>query len=289
MAVADLIREQYPSLSFLINDPEVGPLLREAVDPNKGFSPQTFQAKLYQTKWWRRSSSTGREWLIKSKTDPGTANLERRAYHAALSAAAIRFGTPLTGAQLHWLTEMGLGQGIAVDDPRMLAELRKLSKPGGGRGDVGAVAKEIRSLAEKAWYVRPSAKSIYSVAGRIVTGLDSLESANARFAAEAARRFPHLASRIQGGETLADITSGYRQVIAEELELDSPDAVDPMRGEWRKLLGTRDEKTGQMRLMTEAEVIAQARNRPQWWQTSHGRQTDAATTAGILKVFGRRA
>jgi hypothetical protein len=88
---------------------------------------------------------------------------------------------------------------------------------------------------------------------------------------------------------LADITSGYRQVIAEELELDSPDAVDPMRGEWRKLLGTRDEKTGQMRLMTEAEVVAQARNRPQWWQTSHGRQTDAATTAGILKVFGRRA
>lgn len=288
MSVLDQVMENYPSLAFLLQDPEIGPLLTEAVDPNKGFSPQTFQAKLYQTNWWRNTSATGRDWLIKVNTDPATAKQERGAYSAQLSAAAIRLGTHLSGAQLKWLTEMGLGQGIAVDDPRMLAELRKLMKPGGGKGDIGVAAQQVRALAESTWYVRPSSKSIYDVAGRIATGLDTLESANARFAAEAARRFPHLGSRIQGGETLADITSGYRQVIAEELELGSPDAVDPMRGEWRDLLGVRDDKTGDMRMLTEAEVISRARNRTEWWQTSHGRQTDAQATSSILRMFGKR-
>jgi hypothetical protein len=288
MGVLEDIMERYPSLAFLLGDPEIGPLLTAAVDPNQGFSPQTFQAKLYQTNWWRNTSSVGREWLIKSNTDPASANQERAAYRAALSTKAIRLGTHLSGAQLNWLTEVGLGQGIAIDDPRMLGELRKLMKPGGGKGDIGVAAQQVRALAEKTWYVRPSANSIYDTAGRIATGLDTIESANARFAAEAARRFPHLGSRIQGGETLADITAGYRQTIAEELELGSPEAVDPMRGEWRDLLGVRDDKTGDMRLMTEAEVIRRVRNRAEWWQTSHGRQTDAQATSSILRMFGKR-
>lgn len=288
MSVLDQVMEKYPSLAFLLNDPEIGPLLTEAVDPNKGFSPQTFQAKLYQTNWWRNTSATGREWLIKVNTDPASAKQDRDTYKAALSAKAIRLGTHLSGAQLAWLTEMGLGQGIGVDDPRMLGELRKLMRPGGGKGDIGVAAQQVRALAEKTWYVRPSANSIYNVAGRIATGLDTLESANARFAAEAARRFPHLGSRIQGGETLADITAGYRQTIAEELELGSPEAVDPMRGEWRDLLGVRDDKTGDMRMMTEAELIQRVRNRAEWWKTSHGRQTDAQATSSILRMFGKR-
>ena len=289
MGVLENIREQYPTLSFLVNDPEIGPLLRDAVDPNKGFSPQTFQAKLYQTGWWKRQSSSEREWLIKSKTDPGTAKRERTAYRGALSTAANRYGAQLTNAQETWLTELGLARGLAPDDPSMLAQFRQIvaQKPSaGGPGARRTGARAVQQMARGDYGIRMSKGTAATWGDRLARGLTTMDDVRVTLADKATQMYPQFATGLRQGQTIRDMTDGYREIIASELELD-PERIDFTEGRWSKVLNWRGSKG--LRAPTAQEVQKLARMDTRWWSTSHGRQTDAEMTSGVLQMFGKRA
>jgi len=292
MGVAEDVLEKYPSLYFLMSHPEIGPLLTQAVNPQTGFSPQTFQAKLYQTNWWKSQSETQRNWLIKSNTDPGSANQERSSYRISLGTAANAYGTSLNAAQLKFLSEAGLAHGWAPDGPEMLDAIRKLGqgKPSMGKGAKGVAATEIRALANGQWYQNPSMNDVTRMAEAVAVGRDSLESINARLALSARTRYPHLADQIKAGQTLAQITAPLREVVANELER-TPESIQ-IAGHpvWRQLLvGIQDPASKKMRPMTESEAMRLARRQPDWWKTSNGRQSDAGMARTLLTAFGRRA
>lgn len=290
MAIADLIREQYPSLAFLINNPEIGPLLREAVDPNKGFSPQTFQAKLYQTKWWRSQSATGREWLIKAKTDPGTAKLERSEYSAALMQAASRYGIVLNKDQLVYLTELGLGRGTAPDSPWMLRQFSQLLASGAAKAGPGmrqTAAQTVKQMAKGDYFYRMSSKNAQIWGDRIAQGKATLDDVRAEIADRTLEMYPQFATGLRQGRTMAEMTDGHRQIIADELELD-PDIIDLSEGRWSAILGRRDSK-GNLRPMTAFETLQLARQDPRFWRTGKGKQMDSEWSKTILAMFGKRA
>lgn len=289
--VAQRIAEKYPFLAFLANDREMGPLLAKAVDVNQPYSGERFQADMMKTQWWRRQSDSMRQWASLVNANPGEANQRRAILRQGIFERAFRFGTQLNSNQVRWFTELALQKGITdPNDPVIMNWIRSL--PGSGKigGDVGAAKQQYQALARGQWYVRPDDRTTSIHARRIAGGLDTLESANSRFAKQAMTRYPWLKDRIAAGETLADITQNHRQIVAEELEFDSPEAVDVrVNPEWRQLLGIRDKKSGKMRQMTDTEVIALARNRNAWWQTSRGRQTDATLASQMLQLFGQRA
>lgn len=118
-----------------------------------------------------------------------------------------------------------------------------------------------------------------------------MEDWNAHLAAEAVHRFPHMAPQIKAGSTVADVVGPFVGLVAQELEEDPGyiwskiKANDPA---FRKLLGLRDPKSGQMRLPTESDAIRIARSRSTWWDTSNGRQMDAEAARGILQIMGVR-
>jgi len=290
MGVLENIREKYPTLAFLVNDPEIGPLLRDAVDPNKGFSPQTFQAKLYQTGWWKNQSNAQREWLIKTKTDPRTAINERSQYNAALMQAASQYGVQLNGAQLKWLTEKGLSQGYAPDSPLMLREFSSLVASGGAKAGPGARstgAQAVRQMARGDYFYHMSSKNAQIWGDRIAQGKATMDDVRAEVASRAQHMYPQFATGLAQGHTMAEMTDGHKQIIADELEID-PDRIDLSQGRWSAVLSRRD-KNGKIRPMTAFETLQLARQDPRFWRTANGKQTDASMAKAVLGMFGKRA
>lgn len=293
---AERIAEQFPFLAFLARHPEIGPLLSKAVDVNQPYSAERFRAEVMKTKWWRNQSETQREWQILKNTQPGTAKWESEKVRSSLSQAAMAFGRPLDKNQLRWFTEHMMSLGITdPNHPMVLGWINSLPVAAHtlpkrwGVGKTGEAAHAVTNITRGQWYAKNSDALTYQTAQNIAQGTDSLEALNARKAVEAARRYPHFAQRIQAGETLADITANARSIIAEELELGSPEAVNVFAAEWRGLLGVKDPATKKTRQMTDSEVVHLARNRPQWWKTMNGRQADAQAATAMLETFGQRA
>jgi hypothetical protein len=293
-SVAETVMAQYPSLAWLLNDPEVGPLLTQAVDPNIGFSAQTFQAKLMETTWWKTRSAAGRQFEVQSNTDPASAIQSVDAYTANLQALSNNLGVGLTNDEKLMLAHWGLLTGNAPDSAIMRQKLIDLSESDnpaiiGGTGQMGVLAQDIGSLFRGQWFYDSTMQGYLDLTKAVAAGYDSLESINARLKVQATQRFPHLADRINAGETLAQIAAPFQQLVANELELPGPGAVSMAAGsEWQELWNYRDPDTGELRAMTESEALAKIRDRAAWWQTSKGQQLDSTATTNMLNIFGAR-
>lgn len=293
MSVLDEIREQYPTLAFLVNDPEVGPLLRDAVDPNKGFSPQTFQAKLYQTKWFRTRSTTQREMSILARTDPGEYKRRLQQQISDVRSQAQLFGLNLTPSELRYMATTNLSKGIAADSAEFRSSLRnwlKTKKSGSktfGQGSVLAAKQQVKGLAREQFYVPMSEKEAHNWGVALALGTRNEEGLKLLLNQRAQQLYPHLRELLRSGSTMEDIFSGHRALIAEELEL-SPEMVD-FRKDWSKVLQQVDPQSGKPRPMTLHETQTLARQDQRWWRTSKGREADAGMANFMLKTFGKRA
>jgi len=289
----ELVQQQFPHLAWLINDPEIGPILLQAVDPNTGFDGPTFEAKIQATNWFRSRSRQSREREIQAATDPTTYWAEADAYADQLREIAAALGRPLSDPESLWLTTVGLNQGVAADSASMREQLRVLINPAQvmqGVGTAGAAKNEIENLVRGQWFAPLDLGWLAQAGISVATkGGETLESINARLASQAYHWYPHLRKQITEGQTMADIFQPYRAIIAEELELGGAENVSMNDTEWSKLAQWRDPKTGEMRLPTMSEVQLLARDRKEWWQTQKGRQLDAASAKSMLGIFGARA
>lgn len=287
-ALMDRIRQDYPMFWYLLSNPEIGPLLRDAVDPNKGFSQNTFFAKVQNTKWWKSQSEAQRTWQAQVHTDPGEARDRRLAMRAAVQQRAAEFGTSLSSKEINFLAENLLQHGQDPNGPELTAALGQLwSGKDSGKGMVAAARTQINQLERD--YMTPIRQKgradILSI--RVAQGRDSVEAIQQRMIRQAMALYPHLAGRIKGGETVRQIAAPLQSIVAEELELAGPDAVSLNNPRWKRLLGITDPKSKTTRLPTATEAMRMARAEPQWWKTSHGRESDARMARTLLESFGK--
>lgn len=292
--LAERIANEYPLLAFLANDPEIGPLLREASDPYTGFSANTFRYKVAQTNWWRSRSAAQRQWSVLVNTDPGEANRQRAAYAANLRTTAGRLGVGLDNSQVKFAAEWALMRGIPPDSPELMHSLIQHGRKAGaiGPGAYKTGARDIAEIAEGQWLRGVSAKEQRDWGYWLAMGQKTVEDWNAHLAGEAIHRFPHMADQIRSGSTVADVVGPFVQLVAQELEED-PGYIwskvkhhDPA---FQPLLGVRDPVSKKMRLPTQSDAIRVARSRSTWWKTSNGRQMDAQMSKALLGMFGKVA
>jgi hypothetical protein len=292
-SVLERVLAQYPSLAPLLGHPEIGPLLVQAVDPNVGFSQQTFESRLHETTWWRTTAEPARQLELQMATDPASAQASIDAYRADIRRRATSLGVALDENQVTWVTAFGMRSGYAPDSTAMQDYLSSLIDYGNvlkGIGAAGAAKDQVLGLVEGQWLRTIQDPNWLAKAGvDVATGKESLESINAQLASQAWQMYPHLRQMIDEGQTMADIFNPYRQIIASELEYGSLDQVDMNNPEWSKLIQWVDPSTREVRLPTASEVMTFARDRDQWWQTSKGRQTDAGMARTLLEAFGKVA
>lgn len=283
MALADEVMKRYPTLSFLLRDPEVGRLLLDAVDPNKGFDASTFQAKLYQTRWWRTRSESMRQWEITAATDPGTANQRRYSYVQAVRQAAIRYGVKISDAEARWISEIGLQRGWNPAGMEIMTELAKMRLKDPRRaqaGDVDVAARQVQALAQREFLYPMSWSTAVKAGDQIARGISTVEATEAWLREKAAKYYPWAKEQLNQGFTINDLLDPARQTIAEELELD-PDQINFRTGPYAAVINNKGIKPVD-------EVRKLVRQDRRWWKTSHGRQTDAQYAAGFLELMGKR-
>lgn len=290
MSPEELIRTQYPYLAFLLNDPEIGPLLLQAVDPNTGFDAATFQAKLYATNWWKTHSDAARQWLVLQATDPATAQAKRDELEAQMRDMAGQFGVPLSDDQYRFLVELALQNGQSINSEAIRDGILSLAQfseemPTGGLGSIGSLEMQIKDLANKKYLVGVSDQDAFTWATQILSGQKTLEGITADLAHVAAQRFPSLAQQIAAGSTPGDIIAPVVNLVAQQLEI-SPDKIDLMNDpRWSKILSVADPATG-LRPMTYSEALSFARSQPEWANTLNGKAAGADLTSTIVQTFG---
>ncbi|RMH74600.1 MAG: hypothetical protein D6683_12525 [Actinomyces sp.] len=76
-----VVQERFPSWAWALDDPELGPLLREAASSEE-WSPAVFESQLKATRWWNDRTAAQREWDIFVNT-AGEAEVQDRIAKAA--------------------------------------------------------------------------------------------------------------------------------------------------------------------------------------------------------------
>lgn len=284
----DQLREMFPQLLFLVNDPEVGKLLNDAVDPNKGYSANQFEARLQSTRWFRTQSNTQREWLLLRNNNPAQANQQRTQFRRSLDALAARLGVRLTTNERNLFSEVYLQRGISPDDPLVAQDLGHFAGTRGAykNGEITTTAREVNRQFKSQW-IDVGMKYNVDSGSHVVTGKKSMETIKEEARAKAAQKYWWLKPQLDKGMTMDEIFEPIRQTIAEELEI-APESINMRDKRWSKLVHVADSKLGEHRMGTLYEAQTLARQQPQWWQTKGGRATDAGLQEQVRNIFGIR-
>lgn len=292
MGVLEDIKENYPTLAFLVNDPEVGPLLRDAVNPDKGFSPQQFQSRLYQTKWFRSRSTAQRTHDIQAKVDPGEFKKNLTSNMTQVRSMATQLGLKLSPAEIRFIATTNMRNGVAIGSDEFNYNLMRFAKSSSankfGQGAIKGAAFEVNNVARSQFYLPMTQAESYRWGVEMAMGTKDEKALRAYLSERAASLYPHLKDQLAGGASMEDIFSGHRSIIAQELEL-SPETVDFTKGRWKKVLYQVDPATQKPRPMTLHEAQTYARQDNRWWKTQGGKEQDAGMANFMLKTFGKRA
>jgi hypothetical protein len=298
-SLIDRVKREYPSAAYLLNHPEVGPLLLKAVAGE--YDQQTFQQKLYATKYWKSTADAQRKWDAFASLDPASAKAQVTQMRARLKDLSGSLGRSLTAQGQHWVSVQALRNGW--DDTQVTDAVLSTIKWGdygqgsgaaSGKqtkaigGDMGATIQQLRALNAQ-YMVQGSDRGDFDRALRVLGGEQTMEGIESMLAEQAKQRWTHLSDSIEAGVTPAQYFEQHRAVIAEQLEI-NPDQVDLMRDPaWRQVISHNDEQSGQIRPMTLSEATTLAR-KDERWKATKGAQAEASSFAeNLARMFGEVA
>lgn len=225
---------------WLINDPEVGPLIRSAENPNGGMTQDEFTAALQKTNWFRDHASGVRTWLELQNTDPATARAELAQQQVSVQSKATELGITLDPATLNALatqaqefgwTDQQITMGIFGADN----VTKQLAGAGGG---FGASVVNARQLAAT-YGLTLSDATADNYAKQQAEGLIDTNTLSGTFAKQAQALFPSVADQIGQGHTVSDLLSPYMQAAAQQLGSD-PSQMETTDPKWLAPLQARD-------------------------------------------------
>jgi len=291
-STAQLIAQQYPFFSFLLNDPEVGGLLSRAVNPSEPYSQLRFQSELMNTNWFRSRSAAQREWEILVNTDPGEAKGRRDLYWLGLYDLTQKLGVPLQDPESAFMIEWNLQRGIPVDSPEFRIGMRNwLMSQSPSRlaaGSVYGAMHEVGTRARGEYFFQMPTWNIYEDAVDLAMGYKDANQLESEFRAQATSMYPWLEAPLAQGKTVREIFSPHLQTVAEEWEID-PSQIDVFSPTVQSIVGHRDPETGLMRGASLYESKVLARRDDRFWDTSRGHQLESGMVNNLLTTFGQRA
>ena len=298
MAEADLeaqVRQRYPAFVYLLDEPELRQLLLDAIDPNKGFSPEEFQARFEATNWYRTHGDSQRQWEALLNADPETARRQVQQRWAEIRDTAGELGVQFDAEGFQYLADLSIRYGFTQAEirDRLIAAGTSETPPdpagqgtGTTPGDLGAVYNEIRRLANSEYLVGIANEDAWRWARRIAGGELTLEGVKVALGDVARGRFSHLKDQIDQGIAPGTYFAPYKQLIAQELEV-SAEAVNLLDPKWYDVLSKAD--GNQVRAMTMAEAQQHVRKQPEWERTSRARGMSAQLGNELLRTFGALA
>lgn len=281
--VAQQIREQFPAFAWLLDDPGVGPLLTQLGAGT--IDQQTFQSRLYQTDWWKRTGETVRRWDTLVATDPATATERRFARIAAVRDLSAQMGVP--GINLLQFSENSLRFGWS--DAQLRDEIAKKAKfsgkiTGGPQNALQTVNAMAADFGVPVTWDRKVGWSRRLLAGDLTE--DALRGELSARAQETYAENAALVAALKRGQSVRDYAEPYLAIAAEELEID-PGQINLRKPQWSEMLLHTD-KEGKQRGMTLSEWTRHIRENGVygWDRTAKARDMAAQDAIRIQELMG---
>lgn len=284
MADEDIVKK-YPYLSFLLDDPDVGPLLREA--DAHGMDADVFQSRLMQTPWWKRTSDTARSYYALKTGDPATYERRRNELKAQVQeiGGALGYGSDvLDEGYLNHFADKALEFGLSAR--QIQAMIADEITPLIGASEKGNPLRDIRNIQQQYSYAIDNAGLMYW-SKEIAAGRQTVENFENMVRQQMKDLFPNLKGQFDSGMTFKQIIDPYRQILSKEFDGRSMEDFDFMGdAKWRHVIDYVDEKTGVHRTMSMQELQKYARAQPEWRNTKNAKDQVAQLGEQLLQSFG---
>lgn len=288
------------ALATLNSSPDLKKLFNRAV--SKQYTPERFIAELRSTKWFRSKSEAQRKFIVLRTSDPAQYISQVKQVMASLAdqySGATGQVLPFTPPKLvkgklvggtgflysAALTSLSLGYNDAQIKDQLFKSIKWDQKIAEGSlgGTTSGLLQQMRQQASQLG-INPTDHWYGSQLGKIALGNDTAEGATQRLKELAKQRYTAFADRIEAGESMSDISEGYRQSMSRILEVNPGqlDVFDP------KIQGalTKRNTDGHDAPLSINDFEDSLRKDDRWQYTQNAKETLMSTGQNVLKSFG---
>lgn len=281
------VREMYPALGALINQPGVQQVLLDAA--NNEWPPEKLQAQLENTTYWKTTTKQQRAWDIAVATDPATA--QRQFFLGAKRVQDMRskLGVSISEEDYTRIASDAVRNGWS-DEVTRTALLGAHASRGYQQvagGDFGGTVTQLRSLA-KDYGVTLSDETLYKHATRLLDGsMDEVGAADymrnqakSRYA-----RNEQLVAALDTGLTVRQFADPFVQTAAKELAI-SPETIDLGQAKWSRFMEEGSVPGQQGMTLDQWRQTIRSDQQYGWDKTQAARDEASQLTAQLARKFG---
>ncbi len=285
----DEIKRNYPQFAYLVDDPEVGKILRDANARAKTTNPMPqseFEAAIMATNWWRTTSSSARQYYNQQFADPASFNNKIRDYADQVRMIGNAAGfdeSILTPDYINYFANKAYREGLTPTQIRLL--LAQEIVPLAGTTEKSPYLHQMREL-QQAYQISLDEPTRRYWIEALSSGKQTIENFRGAIMAQAKALFPNLTGQFEQGFTFKQIIEPYRKQISALLEID-PETIDFIGNpKWRNVVDYVDPKDGTHRTMSNQELSKYVKSQSEYWQTRNGKDAAGEMVEGILTDFG---
>lgn len=278
----EIIR-RYGDAAYLLDLPEIRPLLAKSIRTSPPWSAAELQAEISKTQWWKTTAAATRVWDDEMSRDPAQAMWRWNQRTVVIANMANQLGLNFNEGDAQWLAGRVLREGWS--DEQLNRWFGKLVRERGqvSAGSITQTQAELKNMASK-YMTSMSDKDALDFASRIYEGSLSTDGVQSMLRDQAKNRFSWLSSQIDAGLTPMDLFSSTRNAVADMLEI-NPEQIDLNDQRWSALTSPVMQD-GQTRSMTYYEAQQWARSRPEWRLTNNANREASDLTMNLMKVMG---
>lgn len=290
---ADYAAAHYGYLAAFLNDPEIGPIIKQAAaehwDEDTPNNPVKLQAALSATNWWKTTSATARQYDAQKITDPATVEQALQAQTKVIKALAVADGIHVSDQDAQDIAETSLRYGWSSQQltEAVGAEFHYTA----GQTYQGDAATAIQTIKQAySDYLLPvSDGTINDLATNILKGDLDPASVKAQAAQQAKGMFKAFANDIDAGMTMRQIADPYVQTAAQLLDL-NPAAIDLTKPMWQTALTGGRDQGGAPAPMSLSQWQTTLRTDPTYGfdHSATGIQAAAQIGSTIMSTFGSK-
>lgn len=302
----DRVLAEFPFMAAFLDVPELAALIERGV--KELWSPQTFQAQVQGTAWWRDTNQRQQTWLTKSPAQR-EAEIEEAAsyavaqwqqiYGSAWLAKHPEFADPKGGEARRYGEMMASGQWTrqyfdvltrthAIADPEADEYVREQQR----REELARARKRPEEIAEELWqqargdyFVRISKEAAKEWATGIMNGTRSYAEYADYLRQTASQQFPFFKDSIENGVKPGVLFDPYLSIAAEEYGT-SREAVIANDKLWGQLMVHASAKGTKTEMPSTADWLSYVRAQPEFERSMKGQKFGLSLAASFGRAMG---
>lgn len=272
-------------LALFDSNKELKDLFNKAV--KGGWSATKFQAELRDTKWWKTTPQSARDYLTLRAGDPATA--KQKLAQAEIKVRQLAEGMGLrAGPGIEKLIDKWAMNVVMYnwDDARLRWDIGKSVsfRDDTRQGEGGEVIDKLHDAAYNMG-ITMSADWYANSARAVLRGTATQQDYEDQIRKQAKALFPEWSKQIDSGQTVADLASPYMQSMSSILEL-PPGSVNLFDPTIKKALQYKDKTTGQNAVKPLWQFENDLRSDNRWKSTQNAQNSLMQVAHQVLADFG---